>query len=158
MEEKCDPPTYDSHGIANPNYNTVYSPPLGEPAPSGPTQPYPITSPGSPMYVYPTQNVYGNTTMVAQPPMMTVNRVSTVPDNMTLAVVSLLFFWPLGIAAIMKASDCREALARNDISKAAEYSAEAKRYAWFSIGIGLVGTIIMIIVLAVVLRSDYYYY
>ncbi|CAL1532096.1 unnamed protein product [Lymnaea stagnalis] len=158
MDQKGEPPAYDAPGISNPNFNTVYSPPLGEPGTTGSTQPYAYPPPGPPMYMYPTQNVYGNTTVVAQPPLMQVNRVTSVPDNMILAVVSLFFFWPLGIAAIMKASESREALARNDVAQALQYSTEAKRYALFSIGLGIVGIIVMIIVLAVVLRSNYYYY
>ncbi|KAH9488913.1 hypothetical protein Btru_058646 [Bulinus truncatus] len=127
MDEKgqVPPPAYDStYGVSNPAYDTVYSPQMINTG--GPVQ---QTSP----YGY-AQPAYGNT-VVTQQPIPVYNQVAVVPDNMAMAIFAIFCCWPLGIAAIMKASDSRTALARNDIPSAIANANDARRYSWMGIGV-----------------------
>ncbi|KAK0049592.1 proline-rich transmembrane protein 1 [Biomphalaria pfeifferi] len=141
MEEKGLglPPSYDAtHGVSNPTFDTIYSPPMSEPT-------------VSPPYYGHSQPAYGN--VVSQQPMVNYTQVTTVPDNMTLAILSLLCCWPLGIAAIMKASDSRAALARNDIPTALADANDAKRYSCLGIGFGVFSVVVTVIILVVVFTT-----
>ncbi|XP_059161986.1 uncharacterized protein LOC131945031 [Physella acuta] len=154
MEEKtAPPPSYEasnsgSGGIANPNYDAVYSPPLT--VSTAPVQPYY----GIPMG---NQSVYGNT--VITQPAMVYNQVQAVPDHTTLAVMSAICCCPLiGLFAVMKALDSRTALANNDIPLAMTRAQEAKRLSIITIICGAVVCIVAVVVVVVVLQSSLYYY
>ncbi|BFZ16186.1 hypothetical protein BsWGS_19225 [Bradybaena similaris] len=154
MEGKTDLP---------PSYATDYGNNYGQQ-----TGAYPAQTQFSPSYGYSgpavtnqSQSTYGNTVIVSQPQPATI-LATTVPDNFGLAVfATICCFWPLGIFAIMKASDSRAALGRGDLSSALISANESRRLSLISIGVGIlviIGVIIAVVVIVVNNQNSAYYY
>ncbi|CAG5118490.1 unnamed protein product, partial [Candidula unifasciata] len=86
---------------------------------------------------------------------------TTVPDNMGLAIfATFCCFLPLGIFAIMKASESRAQLERGDLSSAMLSANDSRRFSLISIGVGilLIIGIIIAVVVVVVNNTEYTYY
>ncbi|MEZ4650821.1 MAG: GYF domain-containing protein [Candidatus Eisenbacteria bacterium] len=82
---------------------------------------------------FPTGGGYGHTAM----PMR------NVPNNMVLAILStVLCCLPLGIASIVKASQVKAIAESGDIERAEKVAAEAKKWALWAIGLGLLAQIL----------------
>lgn len=82
----------------------------------------------------------GYVTMVEPPP----------PDYMTRAIlVTVCCFWPIGIFAIMKASESRAAYARGDIASSKENSRSAKQLTNIGMAAGAVSLVIAMILMGV---------
>lgn len=82
---------------------------------------------------YPSASGYGQTGM----PMR------NVPNNMVLAILATVFCClPLGIASIVKASQVKAIAESGDIERAEKVAAEAKKWALWAIGLGLLAQII----------------
>ena len=73
-----------------------------------------------------------------QPPQM--------DNNMTMSIVSLFFFWPLSILAIMNASKVNTLLQHGDYAGAQAALAESKKWSKWSIIIGLVWIGVVLVV------------
>ncbi|BFZ16189.1 hypothetical protein BsWGS_19228 [Bradybaena similaris] len=142
-------------------YGTDYTANHGQPQATYPTQynPYGYPGPAAPMQ---TQGNYTNAVVVTQGVPGTI-LTTTVPDNMGLAIfATFCCFLPLGIFAIMKASDSRSHLARGDISAALITSNESRRLSLIAIGIGvlmIIGIIVAVVVVVVTgVNTRTYYY
>lgn len=59
-----------------------------------------------------------------------------VSNNMTASIVSIFFFWPLAIPAIMNASKVNERLAAGDYAGAQTAAAESKKWSKLAFIIG----------------------
>jgi hypothetical protein len=59
-----------------------------------------------------------------------------VSNNMTASIISIFFFWPLAIPAIMNASKVNERLAAGDIAGAQQAAAESKKWSKLAFIIG----------------------
>ncbi|XP_076115040.1 proline-rich transmembrane protein 1-like isoform X1 [Mytilus galloprovincialis] len=82
----------------------------------------------------------GMVTMAEPPP----------PDYMTRAImVTVCCFWPIGIFAIMKASESKSAYARGDLAGAKENSRSAKQLSNIGIAAGVVSVVILVIIMGV---------
>ncbi|XP_025084748.1 proline-rich transmembrane protein 1-like isoform X1 [Pomacea canaliculata] len=103
---------------------------------------------------------YNHSTVIVTQPVAAVPVVHSVPDNMGLAIfTTLCCCWPIGLFAIMKASESRTALESGDIQRAQTLSQESRRLSLFSIIGGIVSIVIFIIaaVFSITNRSSYYY-
>ncbi|XP_025084746.1 proline-rich transmembrane protein 1-like isoform X1 [Pomacea canaliculata] len=103
---------------------------------------------------------YNHSAVIVTQPVAAIPVVHSVPDNMGLAVfATICCCWPIGIFAIMKASESRTALASGDFQRAQTLSQQSRRFALFSI-LGGIGSVIIVIISVVVRinnRSSYYY-
>ncbi|KAK3101963.1 hypothetical protein FSP39_007670, partial [Pinctada imbricata] len=73
-----------------------------------------------------------------------------IDDYMNRAVIATICcFWPVGIFAIMKSSECRSALSRGDISAAQEHSNSARQLSNVAILVGGISVVVVIIVIGV---------
>lgn len=80
-------------------------------------------------------------TMVYQPPS---------EDHMCRAIfATLCCFWPVGIFAIMKASEARSAYARGDAAGGQSASASARQLSNIAIGVGIASVVISAIIVGV---------
>ncbi|XP_074645484.1 proline-rich transmembrane protein 1-like [Tubulanus polymorphus] len=104
----------------------------GQPAPA-------LAGPGGVIYQQPT------VIMVAPQPM------ANPPDDYLVysIVVTILCCWPVGIFAIIKSVNCRDAARRGDQANAMRYSNEAKKYASIALGVGIAVMVIWIVVVMV---------
>jgi hypothetical protein len=59
-----------------------------------------------------------------------------VSNNMTASIISIFFFWPLAIPAIMNASKVNERLAAGDIAGAEQAAAESRKWSKLAFIIG----------------------
>ena len=64
-------------------------------------------------------------------------------NNMVLAIVSVFFFWPLAIPAIINASRVNDLVARGDHAGAQHAAAQAKKFGKLGIIIGAVLTLLI---------------
>lgn len=64
-----------------------------------------------------------------------------------LAIIATLFFWPLGIVAIIKSLKVDDYLAMNNPEMAFYASKDAKRFSVFAIVVGLIGWLMIVGVL-----------
>ncbi|XP_041366201.1 uncharacterized protein LOC121381130 [Gigantopelta aegis] len=74
------------------------------------------------------------------------------PDHLPYSIVSLLFFFPLGVVAVLEAFKVRNAVKLNDVTLARQASDKAAKYAMASI---LVGTNVMMAATCIVLCVFY---
>lgn len=82
----------------------------------------------------------GYVTMAEPPP----------PDYMTRAIlVTVCCFWPIGIFAIMKASESRAAYARGDLHTSKEMSMSARKLSNIGIAAGVVSMVIGVILIGI---------
>jgi hypothetical protein len=72
---------------------------------------------------------------------------ATVPNNLVIAIISILCCLPLGIAAIIFATQVNSKAAAGDIAGAQEAARKAKLFAMIGIGLGLLCIIIYVILL-----------
>ncbi|BFZ04068.1 hypothetical protein BsWGS_07107 [Bradybaena similaris] len=108
-----------------------------------------------PYYQSPPVN-YGATNVVVGQPMPSTFITVTVDDHMSLAVFACLCcFWPVGLIAILKANESREALARGDVQAATLKSREARKFALVSIGAGVIMLITVIVIAVVLITSSF---
>ncbi|XP_005112919.1 proline-rich transmembrane protein 1 isoform X3 [Aplysia californica] len=121
-------------------HNTSFGGPSGNPYPYNPYYPPPQAM----------QSTNNTAVVTHQPAVVTQPVIQQVPDRMGLAIfVTLCCFWPLGIVAIMKASESRSALNHNDFVAANKHAESSKRLSLISIGCGVVSLIIVIVCVAV---------
>jgi len=64
-------------------------------------------------------------------------------NNMTMAIVSIFFFWPLAIPAIMNASKVRTLEAQGDIAGAQAAAESARKFAKLGI---IIGAVVLVLV------------
>ncbi len=70
-----------------------------------------------------------------------------IPNYLTQAIlVTLCCCLPVGIPAIIYASQVKTKLAHGDIAGAHESSSKAKLWCWIGFGLGLVGTVVYVII------------
>ncbi|XP_025084743.1 proline-rich transmembrane protein 1-like isoform X1 [Pomacea canaliculata] len=104
---------------------------------------------------------YNHSAVVVTQPVAAIPVVNSVTDNMGLAIfTTICCCWPIGLFAIMKASESRTALASGDFQRAQTLSQESRRLSLFSIAGGCVSIVIVIIAVVVSITnrsSDYYY-
>ncbi|PVD33584.1 hypothetical protein C0Q70_04841 [Pomacea canaliculata] len=87
-----------------------------------------------------------NSAVVVTQPVTAVPVVNSVPDNMGLAIfTTICCCWPIGLFAIMKASQSRTALASGDTQRAQNLSQESRRLSLVAIAFGCVAIVIVII-------------
>ncbi|CAG5114494.1 unnamed protein product [Candidula unifasciata] len=134
---------------ASPEYN--YS---SQPGPA----PYYYDNQGHPQYYPPNQGsapYYQVIHMVVTQPATNVTQVVSVQDNMGLAIFACLCcFWPLGIVAILRASESRDAMNRGDLNGARVSASDARKFSLISICIGVVLILIAIIVPIIVVTTS----
>ncbi|PVD33590.1 hypothetical protein C0Q70_04847 [Pomacea canaliculata] len=115
-----------------------------------------------PGYGYQTPQSYtsNQSTVVVTQPVAAVPVVHSVQDNMGLAIfTTICCCWPIGLFAIMRASESRTALASGDFQRAQTLSQESRRFSLFAIAGGCVSIVIVIVAVVVTItnRSNYYY-
>ncbi len=107
-----------------------------------PPQGYVATSPQATSTVYPQQGV----TVVVNPSLQ-----NAPPDHMIFNVIMTIFCcWPIGIFAILKSIECRDAINRGDPARSASLSRDAKRLGMWTLGVGIGMIVISVIVIVVV--------
>lgn len=73
------------------------------------------------------------------------NIISEKPKRyLVLAIIATLFFWPLGIVAIIKSLKVDDYLAMNNPEMAYYASKDAKRFSVFAIIVGLIGWLMIV--------------
>jgi len=70
---------------------------------------------------------------------------ATIPNNLTLAIISIFCCWPLAIPAIIFATQVNGKLAAGDVAGAQESADKAKKFAKIGIGVGVAVWLITII-------------
>ena len=70
---------------------------------------------------------------------------ATVPNNLVLAIISILCCWPIAIPAIIFATQVNSKIAAGDVAGAQESANKAKKFAYIAIGLGVAGWLISII-------------
>jgi hypothetical protein len=74
-----------------------------------------------------------------------------VPDHLIYAVLATLFCcWPIGLYAIFKSLECRNAINRGDVNQAMQLSRQTRRFANWTIGVG-----VLFIILSFVMAGIY---
>jgi hypothetical protein len=68
-----------------------------------------------------------------------------VNNNLTMSIVSLFFFWPLAIPAIINASRANDRLAVGDVAGAQAAATESKKWSKWALIIGIGWWVIVII-------------
>lgn len=97
------------------------------------------------------------TTVYNQPQPVNNVVVTSVDDNMGMAIfATFCCFWPLGLIAIMRASEVKSALAVNDFVRAQRLADESKRLSRLSIIIGAVLLVVVFVIVLVVNLSTVY--
>src|SRR5918992_913298 len=71
-----------------------------------------------------------------------------VPNYLVPAIISIFCCWPLAIPAIIFATQVNGKVAAGDIAGAQDASKKAKMFSFIAIGLGLLGILIYIIMLA----------
>src|SRR5262245_10078312 len=71
-----------------------------------------------------------------------------VPNYLIPAIISLFCCWPLAIVAIIFAAQVNGKVAAGDIQGAMDASRKAKLFSYISIGLGLAGIVIYVILMA----------
>ena len=71
-------------------------------------------------------------------------QVASVPSRWPLAIISILCFWPLGIAACVFAARVKPALQVGDVATALKASNRVRLFFWISLAIFVVWLIIVI--------------
>ena len=80
---------------------------------------------------------------VWQPPVASGAQVATVSPRWAMAVISVLCFWPLGIAACVFAAKVKPSLQGGDVATALKASSRVKTFFWISIAVLVVYVIII---------------
>ncbi len=83
----------------------------------------------------------------APPPPMGGPVGSPPPNNLVLAIISLLCCWPIGIPAVIFAAQVNGKWASGDQAGAVEASAKAKKFAIIALVLGIVASIIYFLVI-----------
>ena len=84
----------------------------------------------------------------APPPPVGGSAGSPPPNNLVLAIISLLCCWPVGIPAVIFAAQVNGKWASGDQAGAVEASAKARKFAIIALVLGIVSSIIYFIVIA----------
>lgn len=80
---------------------------------------------------------------VWQPPATSAAQVATVSPRWPMAIISVLCFWPLGIAACIFAAKVKPSLQVGDVATALKSSSRVKTFFWISIAVLVVYIIII---------------
>jgi hypothetical protein len=83
-------------------------------------------------------------------PVMTI-----VPNHMVMAVISLFFFWPLSIPAIINANKVNMLLMQNDVEGARTASKRAKKWSLWAYGVTIFAIVLGIIAAIVVAMTSF---
>ncbi len=75
------------------------------------------------------------------------------PSHLVLAIVSLVFFWPVGIPAVVRAAQVSPRWTDGDTEGALDASARAKRLASIALGSGVVLVVLWLVLLALTAAS-----
>ncbi|XP_071099322.1 proline-rich transmembrane protein 1-like [Haliotis cracherodii] len=88
------------------------------------------------------------TNVVVNQPGVNYSAVHTnAPDNMGLAIfATICCFWPLGIVAIMRASEARNALTQGDMNGAVLLSAQSRRLSLWAVACGCISIVLIIVI------------
>ena len=70
-----------------------------------------------------------------------------VPNNLVIAILSILCCWPLAIPAIIFATQVNGKVAAGDVAGAQDASKKAKMFSFIAIGLGVAGILIYVIML-----------
>jgi Interferon-induced transmembrane protein len=81
---------------------------------------------------------------VWQPPAAQGPQLASVPSRWTLAILSIVFFWPLGIAACVFAAKVKPAVQTGDVAGALKASNRVKIFFWISLAILVLYLIVLI--------------
>lgn len=153
-------PAYPSQAGYPAGYSNPTGAGYGQPAPGG----YGQQAPPAQGYYPPSQGYAGygfnqQTAVVVNQPVSGTGMVTqAVPDHMGLAIfTTLCCCWPLGLVAIMRASESRRALERGDLRAASTYSMEARRYSMWAIAGGCISIVLTIVIIVVYVNSSVYY-
>jgi len=73
---------------------------------------------------------------------------ATVPNYLVPAIISVFCCWPLAIPAIIFAVQVNNKVTAGDIAGAQDASKKAKMFSFIAIGLGVLGIIIYVIMLA----------
>lgn len=140
LEEDAPPQYSDIAGV--PQYPPAAPPVVAPGAPVYPAPPGGYVIPGHPGAQQP---IVGQPQVVyVQAPVITEQEA---PDHLVMAIlVTICCCLPLGIVAILKASECRSARMRGDRENALMYGREAKKFSLIGLGCGIA---IIVIVLAI---------
>ncbi len=105
------------------------------------------------------QNAQAQSASYQQPTGVQSNMLAAIPDYLALSIISLLFFWPLGIAAIISSNKVKQFIMIGNYDLARDYSRKAKTYSLICIGIGVALAIIIGIISATTIGmyGRYYY-
>lgn len=79
-----------------------------------------------------------------QPPSGAPAQLGSVPSRWPLAIISIICFWPLGIAACVFAAKVKPALQLGDVATALRASSRVKLFFWISVAILALYLIIII--------------
>lgn len=79
-----------------------------------------------------------------QPPPGAAAQVASVPSRWPLAIISVICFWPLGIAACVFAAKVKPALQMGDVATALRASSRVKLFFWISVAVVVFYLIIII--------------
>ncbi|XP_067654300.1 proline-rich transmembrane protein 1-like [Haliotis asinina] len=87
-----------------------------------------------------------STVVVAQPGINYAAVHTNAPDNMGLAIfATICCCWPLGIVAIMRASEARQALNQGDVNGSILLSAQSRRMSLWAIACGCILLVVIIV-------------
>jgi hypothetical protein len=79
-----------------------------------------------------------------QPPVTSSAQAATVSPRWAMAVISVLCFWPLGIAACVFAAKVKPSLQVGDVGTALKASSRVKTFFWISVAIFVLYLIIIV--------------
>ena len=83
---------------------------------------------------------------------------SSIPDySLFSVIVCLLCCWPLGLVAIMRSHECKNAKMRGDVQSALKYSRQARNLCCIGLALGLVCIILVTVMLIMNLSLAYSY-
>src|SRR5258708_17763124 len=85
------------------------------------------------------------------PPPASGGGAATVPNYLVPAIISIFCCWPLAIPAIIFATQVNGKLAAGDTAGAEDASKKAKMFSFIAIGLGVLGILVYVIILALVL-------
>jgi Interferon-induced transmembrane protein len=75
------------------------------------------------------------------------------PSHLAMAIISALFFWPLGIPAIINAAKVDRMIFMGDHAGAELASSQAKKWSMWALGVAIGGVLLYLIIMATVIAS-----
>jgi hypothetical protein len=94
--------------------------------------------------------IESNPTDQTPPQTSTSSSQTNISSHMAMSIISIFFFWPLSIPAIINASKVKTLIDQNDFDGAKLASKKAKIWSLWSYGVGVVLSIVWILLISVV--------